>query len=176
MLVVLLLHGPPGLEPGCHHGRHERHHHRRQGPGLPGATVIAVHTPTNTQYVAPTNSDGRFSIQNMRVGGPYAVKVTFVGFQDFNRTGINLTLSENFRLDAKLGEASTQLTEVTVTGRQNPVINADRTGAATTIQRQVIEQLPTINRSLCRLHPPYAPGQRQRRFRRPRRPPQQRDH
>ncbi len=120
-----------------------------KGDALPGATVIAVHTPTNTQYVAPTNADGRFNIQNMRVGGPYTVKVTFVGFQDYNRSGINLTLSENFRLDAKLGEASTQLTEVTVTGRQNPVINADRTGAATTIQRQVIEQLPTINRSFA---------------------------
>ncbi|WP_223648551.1 carboxypeptidase-like regulatory domain-containing protein [Hymenobacter psoromatis] len=120
-----------------------------KGQALPGATVIAVHTPTNTQYVAPTNSDGRFSIQNMRVGGPYTVKVTFVGFQDFNRTGVNLTLSENFRLDVKLSDASTQLSEVTVTGRQNPVINADRTGAATTIQRQVIEQLPTINRSFA---------------------------
>ncbi len=119
-----------------------------KGTTLPGATVIAVHTPTNTQYVAPTNSDGRFNIQNMRVGGPYTVRVTFVGFQDFTRTGINLTLAENFRLDVKLGEASTQLNEVTVTGRQNPVINADRTGAATTIQRQQIERLPTINRSL----------------------------
>jgi hypothetical protein len=119
-----------------------------KGAALPGATVIAVHTPTNTQYVAPTNSDGRFNIQNMRVGGPYTVKVTFVGFQDFNRTGINLTLAENFRLDVKLSDASTQLNEVTVTGRQNPIINADRTGAATTIQRAQIERLPTINRSL----------------------------
>jgi hypothetical protein len=119
-----------------------------KGQALPGATVIAVHTPTNTQYVAPTNADGRFNIQNMRVGGPYTVKVTFVGFQDFNRTGINLTLAENFRLDVKLSDASTQLTEVTVTGRQNPIINADRTGAATTIQRAQIERLPTINRSL----------------------------
>ena len=118
-----------------------------KGGALPGATVIAVHTPTNTQYVAPTNSDGRFNIQNMRVGGPYTVKVTFVGYQDFTRTGINLTLAENFRFDAKLGEGSAQLAEVTVTGRQNPVINADRTGAATTIQRAQIERLPTINRS-----------------------------
>ena len=120
-----------------------------KGEALPGATVIAIHTPTNTQYAAPTNAEGRFSIQNMRVGGPYSIKVSFVGYQDFNRTGVNLTLSENFRLDAKLGDASTQLTEVTVTGRQNSVINADRTGAATTIQRQVIEQLPTINRSFA---------------------------
>jgi len=118
-----------------------------KGAALPGATVIAVHTPTNTQYVAPTNADGRFNMQNMRVGGPYTVKVTFVGYQDFNRTGVSLTLAENFRLDVKLGEGATQLTEVTVTGRQNPVINADRTGAATTVQRAQIERLPTINRS-----------------------------
>ncbi len=127
-----------------------------KGEKLPGATVIAVHTPTNTQYVAPTNTDGRFNIQNMRVGGPYSVRITFVGYQDYTRAGVNLTLAENFRLDAKLSESSTELTEVAVTGRQNPVINADRTGAATTIQRQQIERLPTINRSfqeLTRLTP-----------------------
>ncbi|HET9503441.1 MAG TPA: carboxypeptidase regulatory-like domain-containing protein [Hymenobacter sp.] len=122
-----------------------------QGQVLPGATVIAIHTPTNTQYVAPTNADGRFNIQNMRVGGPYSVRVTFVGFQDFTRTGVNLTLAENFRLDVKLGEGATQLTEVTVNGRQDPIMNADRTGAATTIQRQQIERLPTINRSLSEI-------------------------
>ncbi len=122
-----------------------------QGQVLPGATVIAIHTPTNTQYVAPTNADGRFNIQNMRVGGPYSVRITFVGFQDFTRTGINLTLAENFRLDVKLGEGATQLTEVTVNGRQDPIMNADRTGAATTIQRQQIERLPTINRSLSEI-------------------------
>ena len=119
-----------------------------KGQPLPGATVLAVHTPTNTQYGVGTNAEGRFSIQNMRVGGPYTIKVTFVGYQDFTRTGVSLTLAENFRLDAKMGESSTQLTEVTVTGRQNSVINADRTGAATTIQRGQIERLPTINRSL----------------------------
>jgi hypothetical protein len=122
-----------------------------QGQVLPGATVIAIHTPTNTQYVAPTNAEGRFNMQNMRVGGPYSVRVTFVGFQDFNRTGIVLTLAENFRLDVKLGEGATQLTEVTVSGRQDPIMNADRTGAATTIQRQQIERLPTINRSLAEI-------------------------
>jgi len=118
-----------------------------KGEKLPGATVIAVHTPTNTQYVAPTNADGRFNIQNMRVGGPYTVRITFVGFQDYSRTGISLTLAENFRLDAKLGEASTELTELTVTGRRDVVMNADHTGAATTVQREAIERLPTLNRS-----------------------------
>jgi outer membrane receptor for ferrienterochelin and colicin len=119
-----------------------------KGEALPGATVIAVHTPTNTQYVAPTNADGRFNIQNMRVGGPYSVKVTFVGYQDLTRDGINLSLGQNFHLDGTMSDASTELASVTVTGRRDPVINAGRTGAATTVQREQIERLPTISRSL----------------------------
>ena len=119
----------------------------KNGAGLPGATVIAVHTPTNTQYVAPTNSDGRFNIQNMRVGGPYTMKVTFVGYKDLVREGIFLTLGQNLRFDQKLNDTSTELTEVTVNGRRDPVMNADHTGAQTTVQREQIERLPTINRS-----------------------------
>jgi hypothetical protein len=99
--------------------------------------------------VAPTNSDGRFNIQNMRVGGPYTVRVTFVGYKDVNRQGINLALGQNERVDVKLDDTSTQLEEVVVSGRQDPVINAGRTGAATTIQREQIERLPTLNRSFA---------------------------
>ncbi|WP_210519800.1 TonB-dependent receptor [Hymenobacter terricola] len=120
----------------------------KTGAGLPGATVIAIHTPTNTQYVAPTNSDGRFNIQNMRVGGPYTVRVTFVGYKDLTREGINLTLGQNQRFDQTLSDASTELAEVTVSGRRDPIMSADHTGASTTVQRETIERLPTLNRSL----------------------------
>jgi hypothetical protein len=119
----------------------------KTGAGLPGATIIAVHNPTNTQYVAPTNSDGRFNIQNMRVGGPYTVKVTFVGYKDLVREGISLSLGQNLRFDQQLNDATTELAEVTVSGRRDPVMNADHTGASTTIQRENIERLPTLNRS-----------------------------
>jgi hypothetical protein len=118
----------------------------KTGAGLPGATVIAIHTPTNTQYVAPTNSEGRFNIQNMRVG-PYTVKVTFVGYKDVNRNDVNLTLGQNLRFDQKLSDTSTELAEVTVSGRRDPVMNAGHTGASTTVQRETIERLPTISRS-----------------------------
>ncbi len=118
-----------------------------KGTGLPGATIIAIHTPTNTQYVAPTNSDGRFNIQNMRVGGPYTVRVTFVGFKDVVREGLNLSLGQNQRFDQQLSDATTELAEVTVSGRRDPVINAGRTGAATTVQTEQIQRLPTLSRS-----------------------------
>ena len=120
----------------------------KTGTGLPGATVIAVHTPTNTQYIVPTNADGRFNLQNMRVGGPYTVKVSFVGFRDVQRDGVFLSLGQNLRFDVKLDDASTELTEVTVSGRRDPVMNASHTGASTTVQRETIERLPTLNRSL----------------------------
>jgi len=119
----------------------------KEGAGLPGATVIAVHTPTNTQYVAPTNSEGRFNIQNMRVGGPYTVRITFVGYQDVTRENIFLTLGQNQRLDINLSESTQQLSEVTVSGRRDPVINSGRTGAATSVQREQIERLPSLSRS-----------------------------
>jgi len=46
------------------------------GASVPGATVNAVHEPSGTKYSAVTNTDGRFSIPNMRVGSPYKVTVT----------------------------------------------------------------------------------------------------
>ncbi|WP_035564164.1 carboxypeptidase regulatory-like domain-containing protein [Hymenobacter sp. IS2118] len=119
-----------------------------KGEGLPGATVIAVHTPTNTQYVAPTNSDGRFNIQGMRVGGPYTVRITFVGYKDINRSDINLSLGQNLRFDQQLNDTSTELAEVVVTQRRDNVINSGRTGAETNVSREQINKLPTLNRSL----------------------------
>jgi len=131
------------------------------GAGLPGATVIAVHTPTNTQYVAPTNSDGRYNIQNMRVGGPYTVRITFVGYQDVVRENIFLTLGQDQRLDINLNEATTELSGVTVTGADpRSLMNTERTGPVTSITTEAIERLPTINRSLndfLRLTPTASP-------------------
>ncbi|SNC67790.1 TonB-dependent Receptor Plug Domain [Hymenobacter gelipurpurascens] len=120
----------------------------KSGAGLPGATVIAVHTPTNTQYVAPTNSEGRFNIQGMRVGGPYTVRVTFIGYADAVRENITLSLGQNQRLDINLSEATQQLNEVVVSGARDEVINSGRTGAATSVSREQIQRLPTLNRSL----------------------------
>src|SRR4030095_8948893 len=51
----------------------------QQGGVLPGATVTAVHEPTGTSYEGVTQGDGRFSLLNVRVGGPYQVVVALGG-------------------------------------------------------------------------------------------------
>lgn len=119
-----------------------------RGEGLPGATVVAVHTPSNTQYAASTNEAGRFNLQNMRVGGPYTITTTYIGYQDQRRENIFLSLGQTLRLDVSLSENAVGLNEVQVVSERGSVINADRTGAATNVSREQIERLPTLNRSL----------------------------
>lgn len=118
------------------------------GTALPGATVIAIHTPTNTQYVASTNTDGYYNIQNMRVGGPYTVTTSYIGYQEQRISSVNLALGQTARVDFSLAESSRQLGEVEIVGEQNDVFNQDRTGAATNVSRDQIENLPTLSRSL----------------------------
>ena len=47
--------------------------------GVAGPNIIAIHLPSGTTYEATSRDDGRFQINNMRVGGPYSVTVAFTG-------------------------------------------------------------------------------------------------
>ena len=120
----------------------------QSGAALPGATVIAVHTPTNTQYVATTNTEGFYNIQNMRVGGPYTIRTSYVGYQEQTVEGVSLALGKTARVDFTLTESARQLGEVEITGERNDIFNQDRTGAATNVSREQLENLPTLSRSL----------------------------
>src|SRR6478609_7110876 len=72
---------------------------------LIGATVTAVHTPTGTQYSTATNVDGRFNIPNMRIGGPYTVTVTYIGYQPLTINEIYLRLGEPFVFNQTLSQS-----------------------------------------------------------------------
>jgi outer membrane receptor for ferrienterochelin and colicin len=115
---------------------------------LVGATVTAVHEPTGTQYAVTTNVDGRFNIPNMRVGGPYKVTMTFVGYQAVTLSDIYIRLGEPFLINQTLTQTGISLAEVSITGRKDPVLNSRRTGASTNISRAQLENLPTSSRSL----------------------------
>lgn len=115
---------------------------------LPGASVKATHTPTGTVYSVSTNNDGRFSMANMRVGGPYVVEISFIGYKPEKITDIFLKLGEPFALNLILTDNSSQLNEVVISGTKDPLLNSKRTGAATTVTKEQLQTLPTLSRSI----------------------------
>ncbi len=119
-----------------------------KGEGLPGATIIAIHEPTGSRYGAVSRVDGAYNIANMRVGGPYKITITYIGFKEKAITDLYLTVSQELRQNAKLETEASQLQEVVVAGTRSTVMNAGRTGAATTVTNRAITTLPTLNRSL----------------------------
>ena len=120
-----------------------------KGSPLSGASIIAVHAPTGTRYTTTTRKDGRYNPPNLRIGGPYTITVSFVGFKEQKQDNVNLLLGQEFRADFNLVAESRQLNEVVITAtRAGRVINPNRTGSQEIIGRTQIERLPTINRSL----------------------------
>ena len=124
------------------------------GQGLPGANVTAVHLPSGTEYGVATRINGRFNIPNMRVGGPYVIQVSFIGYEKVEKDGVYLKLGEDYIFNVDLKTDISQLSEIIVTG-ENAFVS-DRTGASTSIDNKTINRMPTITRSaqdIYRLNP-----------------------
>ena len=119
----------------------------QSGQPLVGATIIAVHTPSGTQYGAVSNKDGRYNLQGMRTGGPYTVTMSFVGYQSVEFTDIFLQLGEYLTRDGFLKD-SQELEAVVVVSTANSRFNTNKTGAATNFDAQAIASIPTIDRSI----------------------------
>ena len=127
---------------------------------LPGATIEAVHIPTGSKYSALSNEDGRFSMLNMKIGGPYKVTATFVGYQIQVISDVFLELGRTSALEFLLVNENQSLDEVKVTSKSK-VFGSGRTGAETTIGRKELSTLPSISRSaedFTRLEPSASGG------------------
>ncbi|MGB4776685.1 MAG: TonB-dependent receptor [Daejeonella sp.] len=124
---------------------------------LIGASVKATHQPTGTVYGASTGTNGRFTISNMRVGGPYLIEITYIGYKTETFDNVTIKLGEPYVLNVVMTETDKQLDEVVVRSTNpNSILNANRKGATTNISRVQIQTLPSITRSvndLTRLTP-----------------------
>ena len=118
------------------------------GEPLIGATVIAVHTPSGTQYGAVTNVEGLYRIVNMRVGGPYKVTVNYIGFSEYTKSDVYLSLGQTYALNVPLSEDATVLADVVVTANRNDVFDGNRTGAESNIDENLVSTLPTAARNI----------------------------
>jgi len=116
---------------------------------LLGANVVAVHVPSGTTYGAITDFDGYYRIANMRVGGPYKITISYVGFENYVKEGLNLNLGITERINANMSESSTALDEVIVTGTSSGVFGSNKTGTETNVSKRDIATLPAASRSIA---------------------------
>ena len=126
-----------------------------EGPVI-GATVVATHAPSGTTYGTVTNNDGRFNLGGMRVGGPYNVEVSYIGYQSVIVQGVSLRLGETENLAVVLEESTITLQETLV---EAPRI-VSKNSTITNITNDQLNKLPTINRSITDFTKlsPYANG------------------
>ncbi|MBK6266599.1 TonB-dependent receptor [Marivirga sp. S37H4] len=148
LTIVLMLSAGWAFAQGVTTGGFSGKVYDETGEILPGANVIAEHVPSGTKYGAVTNMDGRFIIPNVRVGSPYTLTVSFIGYATKSITDLNVGLGQSTTINIEMSSDIEQLGEVVIKGERNPIFDADRTGATTNLDNKQINALPTINRDI----------------------------
>lgn len=111
---------------------------------LIGVSVTAVHQPSGTRYGVATDTSGQYTITGMRVGGPYLVQASYVGYTTVEVDGVELLLGENRRIDASM-KPSIVIDAVFVTADDAQGL---RHGSGSSFRADRISSLPTISRSI----------------------------
>ena len=109
---------------------------------LLGAAVVATHTPSGSQYGASTNTDGYYAISGMRVGGPYTITISYIGYNDTVFEDISLGIGEAMEIDAELTESSIELDNINVVAFSARLRDVDD------FSRAEMEVIPSIDRSI----------------------------
>jgi hypothetical protein len=115
------------------------------------ATILVTNGSNGGRWETRTGPQGRFYLEQLSVGGPYALEVHAVGFAPAQRGGIFLALGQRLTADFRLSPAAYQLPEIGVTAGVDPLINAGRTGPAQSISESTMARLPVAGRDFGQL-------------------------
>ena len=120
----------------------------QEGP-LPGAAVIAVHTPSGTQYTSISDKNGNFRFNGITPGGPYTITVEMLGYRTAETVGLYAPVGENVVVNFDMETEVLGLeAAVTYAYAANSNMNVDRAGAGTAVSERTMDALPTVSRSM----------------------------
>jgi hypothetical protein len=114
----------------------------QKGQPVPGATIHATHEPTGTNYYSASNKSGVFVIPAVRVGGPYTIHASFVGYKKGELKDVSASLGLTENVQFVLIEEATQLAEVVVTANKTGIFSKEKTGAAQQFTRRELQTIP----------------------------------
>ena len=115
------------------------------GAGVPGATVTALETQTNTSRTAVTNEAGNYIFSSLQ-NGTYTVDVELQGFKKVVRPNVKLDVNTTVRVDLKLEVG--QVSETLTVSAETPLLQTDRTDTGRILESKMVSELPlTFNRN-----------------------------
>jgi len=112
-----------------------------------GAVVSATHTPTGTSKTRSANADGAFYLSDLQIGGPYDISVSAPGYKSESLGGVYLVLDKTTEIAVTLVSSDIEEITVTATASQGSI----RMGTGTFLDRDAIDGIPTVNRSIADL-------------------------
>ncbi len=120
---------------------------REGGAPIEGAVVTLLNVPKGTRLRTATNSSGRYAFDNPESGGPYTIEATAIGYERASKSGVILTLGQRYIQDFTLAAQVVTLEELEIVATTDPLLNAARTGPATTVSDTAIQRIPILGRN-----------------------------
>ena len=109
---------------------------------MPGVNVQITYLPLKKTSATVTNEKGQFYVPNLSPGGPYSVKITFIGYKAESRDIASLSLGANTEISVQLQVETTEIAGIEVVGRSK-VRNE-----GTVIKGTQLQLLPSTSHSL----------------------------
>ena len=114
-----------------------------KGATVNGASIVVKHEPTGAVSSTQSNKKGIYTIPNLKTGGPYSIKISFVGFKEEVLNDVQLNLGTNPDLNFNLTATSTELKEVVISSNKNRI-----PAGSLTVGTKQLNTLPSLSRSL----------------------------
>jgi Carboxypeptidase regulatory-like domain len=109
------------------------------GAAVPGATVTVTNKETGLRRSASTDDSGRFNFPQLKPGA-YSVKVEAGGFEPQQNDAVSSALGQKQTVDFRLKIAHSQ--ETVEISSEAPILNPENANTSTTLNAQVLEDLP----------------------------------
>ncbi|HAE69436.1 MAG TPA: TonB-dependent receptor [Sphingobacterium sp.] len=119
--------------------------------GVHGASIEVRNESTGFTTKTSTNANGDFNFKELPLGGPYTVKVTYIGYGEQVRSGFNLNQGDIVRLTIPIQNTSNVLETVELTGISTLKNKIENLGAATAVTARDIAKLPVNGRNFTSL-------------------------
>ncbi|KQS35631.1 TonB-dependent receptor [Pedobacter sp. Leaf194] len=120
------------------------------GKPVPGASISIRNEATGFSTSTASNSKGEYTFNQLPLGGPYSINVSFTGFGTQKKTGFMLNLGDAQKINIQIESTSTalQTVQITSSGLKSSIPTL---GASTSISARNIAKLPVNGRNFTSL-------------------------